>query len=1197
MVSSIIFRILKFYILAHALFSVAGCGGGGGCIAPDDFGSKKASVNAYVAKGSSKFSGEDDPSITTDYNNANQVIRWHETDFVTNGKNIIIRVDGMWTAWAGNEGRVIYDGRAEDVSKVYDDNADPDKFTPKKSEVCDQYDSVTREVNGGTTQCKKIKHSDTPCWFKNGHGLYILLKRPNDPNPNGNIDTMRVPVSPTRHVGYADGENGIGQFFWDVSDATDPATGNKITIEEGWKIYLKILDRYYYDNAGEYKVTFIAGIYDPTEGAGIFEYVRKLVAGKLLDASKTIFKNVTSDNEYVKFVKTILILFIVFTGIAYLIGMVQQKQSDVIVRIIKIAIVLQLIQPNSWEFFYDHFFVLFIEGTNQVIAVINSHNLGYDLERPFKFMDDFITQRLFSSQTWAKISSIFLTNILGFLWFLVLFLVILYFVYCCAIAFIAYLVALVAVSVVIIIFPISLLAMLFAAPLRNIFDAWITQIASFAFQAVLSFSLLSFFFGVIMNFIYRNLGYVTCDRGWFQIRLCLFYTKHCESLYTFEGWVPGRSYKKVVFGFFDRSSYTNFLPAAGSLGFSEKRYEVPDTKAVIPVPPEYKVHEERYVDIPYLHPVADKDRIDAIFSNSVYFFGDVFYVPELFNLLLFAFIISALRNSVQAVGRFISGGSLFAPVVGAGMPLVNQFIDLLKGATIGRYQDWIGAKTDKVVDLKDKVSRALWTGATAGLAGDMMHRATGASDSVSNRIKDALEKDEKYKFLHAAQDAIGGSLEHAKGRTKALTDLAALKAMSSLRAMDADELHGDHKWNYRRHMEAVMFPYLKRKDDSDLYTSRGGNDDRDRDDDRRGSGGGGDDNPPDDRPDGDQPIVSRNANAATVQPPTPSPEEPEPEDRPGLDEPSWQEEQPPQPQGSAQEALQQLEAQQDLQKRLGEPEEETTDPRLQPDPDDSNDDLKRAATFEELDLPDGYNIGDDSGMPPGTHAAAPDNTAMADDIGQPQGSAQQDLQKRLGEPEEETTDPRLQPDPDDSNDDLKRAATFEELDLPDGYNIGDDSGMPPGTHAAAPDNTAMADDIGQPQGEIPGEIQDAGTHAAAFVDTEPAVLPSDVTGPKAAAAAKGAKIRDNAGGAGPDSLSVSGQKTTDESGQTKQKKGKLSTREKERDDRDARLIDLQARKEELERLRRESYGQASLLIRINEELISIDQEIAELTDR
>jgi type IV secretory pathway VirB6-like protein len=1160
MLLNLTFRILKFYILAHALFSVGGCDGGGGCIDPDDFGNKKFSVSAYVAKGSKKFSGEDDLSITTDHNNANQVIRWSKTPFITNGKNIVIRVKGMWTAWGGNEGKVFYDGKYEDASKVYDENADYDKFIPKASEVCDQYESITKEVNNGTAQCKKIQYSNTPCWFKNGHGLYILLQRPEDSNPNGNIDVIRVPISPTKHVGYADNENGIGQFFWNIGDAVDPATGKQITIEQGWGVYLKILDRYYWDNAGEYKVTFVSGIYDPTESAGVFEYVRELVTDKLLSAAKTIFTNVTANTEYVNMVKTILILFVVFTGIAYLIGMVQQKQSDVIVRIIKVGIVLQLIQPNSWEFFYDHFFVLFINGTNQLIAIINSHNIGYDLEKPFKFLDDFLVQRLFSSQTWAKISSIFLTNILGFLWFIILFLTILYFIYCCAIVFIAYLVALVAVSIIIIIFPISLLAILFASPLRNIFDAWVTQIASFAFQAVLSFSLLSFFFGVIMNFIYRNLGFITCDRGWFQLRLCLFFTDLCVNLYTFEAWVPGRTYKKVIFGFFDSATFTNFVPAAGSLGFSEKRYAISDTKATIPVPPEYKVHEERYVDIPYLHPVADKDRIDAILSNSVHFFGDVFYAPELFNLLLFTFIISAMRSSVQSVGRFISGGSLFAPVIGAGMPLVHQFTGFLKGLTVGRYQDWVGAKTDKMIDLKDKVSRTLWGAATLGMAGDMMHRATGASDSVSNRVKDALEKDEKFKFLYAAQDAMGGSLEYAKSRAEALTDLASLKAISSAGVMDADELHGDKKWNYRRHMEAVMFPYMKRKDDSDSDTSRGddGSPPGDGPDDK------GDDSPPGDGPGGDQPIVSRSGDAAAVQPSVP-PTEDELSSAPDIlddedsgvvsstegstdvDETSQYEERLSQSPENTQDMLRELD---DSDNSAYNPPQsdsgDSGDSGDFGDSGDSGDGFDGPGVPEDYDLPDG-SIGDDSNIPPDTHATESDTHTMAE------------VEPTEVEPTE------VEP------------AEVEPTEV-----------EPAEVESAEVEPTEV-----EPQGTDFVDDADSSS-AAAFVDTEVAESPPTPTAGKVAT--KVVKKKDTVSPAAPDRKSASKQEVDAEPDRQTKKKTKLSKKEREHDDSEARLIDLRSRKEELERQRKEFAGNAPVIIKINEELIRVHREIAGLTD-
>ena len=70
-------------------------------------------------------------------------------------------------------------------------------------------------------------------------------------------------------------------------------------------------------------------------------------------------------------VSAMLTLYIMFTALSYLAGNVQLTHTELIVRIVKIAIVSALLSTEySWSFFNDYLFVYFIGGVEQILQMI-----------------------------------------------------------------------------------------------------------------------------------------------------------------------------------------------------------------------------------------------------------------------------------------------------------------------------------------------------------------------------------------------------------------------------------------------------------------------------------------------------------------------------------------------------------------------------------------------------------------------------------------------------------------------------------------------------------------------------------------------------------------------------------------------------------------------------------------------------------
>ncbi|WDM84991.1 type IV secretion system protein [Ehrlichia sp. JZT12] len=514
------------------------------------------SVSAYFDKNADEFIADDKKLGNVIEND--QVVRWKYTGYITNGKPIVLKAEGMWTSW-------VKDNNAqEDRTKASfsDDDVEFYEKVLSTERVCGPYTEIKKNfVASGKKECevscKLISgvKDDTdkgrygpPCWFKNGYGAYLLFKRPNDPEPNETLDYMRYPVSPVLHIGYTPLELGGENNFSSQGNKIIDHLCNEIKLDAGWKIYIKILDRHYYDNVGGYAITFIEGI-DKEVGSSPFEWVRQKIRGELDKAGQQLFERIVGNPVFKNFVFSVLTLFLIFGSLAYIFGMVQSPFGDVIVRILKVSLIMLLISPSSWDFFYNHLLRLFIHGTDQIIAMINSHSTSYKPETPFAFMDDMIVNKVFSPLIWkVKIRALIIANFGSIFAAFVIIIAVLLYVALCMYAFVIYLTAFVGITFLVGLLPLFLLGILFSQ-FKSLFDGWLTQCISFAMQAILIFTLLSLFGALIMNYYYRIFGFTTCYNEWLKIKICVFSDSLCLLDKRVFGWTPGQYYDPKVLGF------------------------------------------------------------------------------------------------------------------------------------------------------------------------------------------------------------------------------------------------------------------------------------------------------------------------------------------------------------------------------------------------------------------------------------------------------------------------------------------------------------------------------------------------------------------------------------------------------------------------------------------------------------------------
>ncbi|ACZ49141.1 putative conjugal transfer protein [Anaplasma centrale str. Israel] len=582
------------------------------CVSADNFSSSTtASVSAYYGPGNVEaFKAGDGQIGNASTPGANKhVVRWKDTGFITDGNEIVAGIEGAWVPWAKNGEKhssplAVNTGISRPVDptdEFYDSVVDIER-------VCGPYEKRERTAGDCKLNCHHIPATDDtnkgqygrPCWLNKGYGAYLLFKRPEDPDPNSTLDLIEYPVSPTTHLGHeAADESQDGKASYHSNGKIFGSDCKTVELKRGWKIYVKILDNYYYDNAGGYSLEFKQGVING-KGVEVFEYVRKLVRAQLNKAGEQIFSNIVKNPGFRNFTFAVMTLFLVISALAYLLGMVRAPLADAMVRIFKIILVILLVSPGSWEFFHDNLLQLFTKGVDQIIALVNSYAAKeeFKADAPFKFMDVMIGERIFSTVVWeAKARALIMADFSSIFALLIIIISVICYVALCLYGFVIYLTAFVGITFLIALMPIMFVGIVFSR-FRSLFDGWLTQCISFSMQAILMFTLIAMFGSLIMHYYYRIFGFTACYNEVVHIKLYALGHRIIDQKY-YE-WTPGQKYDPMRIGWSGDSSKSE----QGDSGTSA-RYTFTGGGAVIKVPPDHKDEDFRYVDFPFLDPDSE----------------------------------------------------------------------------------------------------------------------------------------------------------------------------------------------------------------------------------------------------------------------------------------------------------------------------------------------------------------------------------------------------------------------------------------------------------------------------------------------------------------------------------------------------------------------------------------------------------------
>lgn len=322
-----------------------------------------------------------------------------------------------------------------------------------------------------------------------------------------------------------------------------------IKYEYGEKIKMLILDKFYENNSGFYKIEIISGI--EFDDADFIEQKIKEVEFYLLGTPDNegkrsdgiiarIFNNVLS-SSFVLFAKAILMLYIVYYGYRIIFGFKKDRNDksvinnkDLMITLVKFVIIAIFLSPSAFSFFSELILSSVIDGTIGIIDLIagifsNNFNdntialtggLKYanevkSLARNFAIVDEilnFFTNKVILSKVLGFVFNFSQTFGAGLIISIGIFLVLLFYIYKLIQSIVPFIFVLLQFTLALPLAPVFILFVLFKET-SYIFQNWVKFILSKSLELIGFFTAFYFCTSIINNFIKQLLNFRVCFKG------------------------------------------------------------------------------------------------------------------------------------------------------------------------------------------------------------------------------------------------------------------------------------------------------------------------------------------------------------------------------------------------------------------------------------------------------------------------------------------------------------------------------------------------------------------------------------------------------------------------------------------------------------------------------------------------------------
>lgn len=322
--------------------------------------------------------------------------------------------------------------------------------------------------------------------------------------------------------------------------------GRDVEYNFGEIVKFIILDRYYEDNQGSYKLEFLSGFNIKQSKGSMEEFltkIEKFMLGTSMPDSEydrkdglmfKIYSNIV--NGFTRnLARAILSLYIIINGFMFIFGYKKPKIKEFAMFCFKVGLLFAFLSENAWALFNKTFINLFVNGTIGIINLIydifsrvfitfditNNNIFNYNairttnelyLSSHFKFLDN-IFQFLFSKEVHLKIFAILFTfPIIGIIPVVFIYYLLIKYVLILLGTAIPYLKTLLQLTILIGLAPLFLLFMFFETT-NEYFKNWLNYLVSRMFELIVFFFVLFFACGLVNNKFLDLLGYEICKEN------------------------------------------------------------------------------------------------------------------------------------------------------------------------------------------------------------------------------------------------------------------------------------------------------------------------------------------------------------------------------------------------------------------------------------------------------------------------------------------------------------------------------------------------------------------------------------------------------------------------------------------------------------------------------------------------------------
>lgn len=722
-------------IFGILLLMLSGCGDAIKCIEPDDFGFQTLQIQSKPP--SSQIHTITSPP-TPEYAD------WVNTGYQTNGEDIMLVVKNNysatgvcqtitlnptfgWTAWYGS----LQSGVGEFLY----------------NSVC-QSNGGSQNSCSNTCWCSDVKNGYTianpPCVFTQGVGAYAMLYN-GDPASVPAASAKGVNPGTIYHLGIGSHCNNSNYFNGNQTSPVDMYDSDCKTgglylassqipstcATKACNLYVKIQDQIYEDNFGSYQVLVKSGF--QTTKSGPFTWLVNKVKSVLMGtpatstspavpgASEKIYNQLVTTIGYVRIM---LVLYVIISAVSFLIGAIEITQKDLVIRVLKMALVIQLTSSSSWNFFNNYLFMIFTNGIDQIAAmmsVLSSQTGSSGPPSVFSLFDNLINM-VFSDQVWTKLIALIFQGA-GFLFIITFYVGAVCAVYAAFRATLVYLIAYLVICLLIILGPIFVPFILFSFT-KKLFDNWLGQLMTYFVQPLVILAMATILCDLIISKIYYILG----------VRVCrtFLYSIFGENVYWWKPMTPDSERTAKI-----------LIPGGNCSDATVGTTDVFGKDGGICPPLEY--YGERYLDAPYLdmNLTADQNKFANLEAGTFVDFSDVAVFALVIILLIrFSTIVPGIAKILagNAFGQLTdissAGAMVFSNISKAGYSALNT----------------ISTPVSALVNAKIAVSKARKEGRSGIAAG--LNAMINTKDVDSEKfIGNAINKS----IVHKWQDAIGGS--------------------------------------------------------------------------------------------------------------------------------------------------------------------------------------------------------------------------------------------------------------------------------------------------------------------------------------------------------------------------------------------------------------------------------------------------------